>query len=442
VRVKFWGTRGSIAAPGPETVRYGGNTPCVEVSTDDGTTLVLDGGTGARKLGLNLAAGGPMRVHILVGHTHSDHIQGLPFFIPAFAAGSHITIYGPTGIDQSFPRAIRSQMDYSFFPVPFDQLPADVDFKELNEEEFTVGSATIRTQYLNHTGPCVGYRIEAGGAVVVYATDHEPNAEALWRADRGHRAFSPDAMVHTSDAAHAEFLRDADLVIHDSQYLASEYPEKQGWGHSTIEYAVDVALAARARRLALFHHDPYRTDIAMDRALAAATERADSSGLSMEVLAAAEGMELVLPERHQSVMADRATPATPLPIRPKILLAEDDDGVADTLQDILVEDGYEVFRVTDGREAVALVNQHPFDLVLLDLEMPEMNGLTVCRILRNDERHKNMPILVLTVRNDPKDIVTGFDVGATDYMTKPFKEAQLRARVRSWLTRGATHAPA
>jgi CheY-like chemotaxis protein len=435
MRIKFWGTRGSIPVPGPETVRYGGNTPCVEVRTDDGTLIVLDCGTGARKLALKLAPTGPVRVHLFIGHTHNDHIQGLPFFIPAFPEGSHITVYGPSGIDRSFPTAITAQMEYAFFPVPIAQVPAQLDFQELGEEEFNVGPARVRTRSLNHTAPCLGYRIQIADKALVYATDHEPNAEPLWRSDRPGRTFTPEAMLHAADAEHAEFLHDADLVIHDTQYLAAEYADKHGWGHSTVEYAVDVALAARVKRLALFHHDPQRTDVAMDRILAAATERAEASGLSLEVLAAAEGMELRLAEHGAPVTPGPGPEAPHLPTKPRILIAEDDDGVAYTINDIIANDGYEVSRVANGRQAVELAKESSFDLVLLDLEMPEMNGFSVCRILRSDERLRDLPILVLSVHDHPADILAGFAEGATDYMTKPFKEAQLRARVRSWLTR-------
>lgn len=440
MRVRFWGTRGSIAVPGPETVRYGGNTPCVEVQTNDRTLFILDCGTGARKLGVQLAQQGVVRAHIFIGHTHSDHIQGLPFFIPTFLAGSHVTIYGPAGIDRSFPRAVTGQMEYAYFPVPIADLPAQLDFQELGEEEFAIGKVKVRTQYLNHTAPCLAYRLEAGGAALVYATDHEPNSETLWRSDRDDRVFTPGAMLHAGDSRHAEFLHDADLVIHDAQYLASEYPQKVRWGHSTMEYAVDVAVAARAKRLALFHHDPFRTDVAMDRLLAAATERASASGSSLEVLAAGEGMELRLAEGSESIPPDRGPHAPLLPTRPQILVAEDDDGVAETLESILEGDGYEVRRAADGLKALKLIKELSFDLVLLDLEMPGMSGFDVCRAIRGIERLDSVPVLVLTVRSDPKDIMTGFDAGVTDYMIKPFSEAQLRARVRSWLTRSRPQA--
>jgi len=435
VRIRFWGTRGSIAAPGPETVRYGGNTSCVEVRTEDGTLLILDCGTGAHKLSMQLARQGVVRAHILIGHTHSDHIQGLPFFVPAFLTGSHLTIYGPAGIDRSFPRAISGQMDYAYFPVPITHVDTDLDFQELGEEEFAVGNVTVQAQYLNHTAPCLGYRITAGGAVLVYATDHEPNAETLWRSDRAPRDYTPGAMLHPADARHAEFLRDADLVIHDAQYVASEYPQKVRWGHSTMEYAVDVAVAAKVKRLVLFHHDPLRTDAALDRLLAEATARAAAAGSSLEVLAAAEGMELPLVEHGQAATAERGPQAPLIATRPRILVAEDDEGVAETLELVLEDDGYEVRRAKDGLEALDVIDEVPLDLVILDLEMPAMNGYEVCRAIRSNKQFETLPILALSVHNDPKDILAGFEAGVSDYMIKPFSEAQLRARARSWLTR-------
>src|SRR5438132_10814313 len=146
IRVRFWGTRGSIAAAGPDTLRFGGNTPCVEVAADDGTLLIFDCGTGARKLGLSLATKGAIRSHLLLSHTHGDHIQGLPFFLPAFTPGSQLTIYGPAGVDRSLSQAVGGSMDYAYFPVALSSLPARFDFVELDETEFTIGGIRIRTQ--------------------------------------------------------------------------------------------------------------------------------------------------------------------------------------------------------------------------------------------------------------------------------------------------------
>ncbi len=438
MRVRFWGTRGSIAAPGPETLRYGGNTPCVEARADDGTLLIFDCGTGARKLGLALAKSGPVRAHLFIGHTHADHIQGLPFFVPAFLPGSHLTIYGPAGIDRSFPTAIGGQMDYAYFPVPINTLPARLDFEELGESEFSVGDIRVRAQYLNHTAPCLGYRVEVGGATLVYATDHEPHATPIWRPDRPDDSYDVDALLHPGDARHAEFLRDADLVIHDAQYTEAEYGAKVGWGHSTVEYVVDIALAARARRLALFHHDPTRTDEALDAVLAGAQARTAGRAANLEILAAMEGAEVTLAERSRPASTERGPHAPLVPTRARILVAEDEADLAGALEEVLEEDGYDVLRAADGAEAVQIAGQHRFDLILLDVQLPKMDGFAVCRALRADPRLESVPIVMLTGRGGAGDLAAAFGEGVTDYMTKPFAVAQLRARVRAWLTRAAT----
>ncbi len=217
MQIRFWGTRGSIASPGPETLHYGGNTSCIEARTDDGTTLIFDCGTGARKLGMALAAAGPVRAHLLIGHTHADHIQGLPFFIPAFLPGSQITIYGPAGIDRDLPSAVGGQMEYAYFPVPLKDLPAKLDFVELAESEFSIGRVHVRTRFLNHTSPCLGYRIETGGVSFVYSTDHEPHTEALWRPERAPDVFDASLILHPGDRRHLELLRGADILVHDAQ---------------------------------------------------------------------------------------------------------------------------------------------------------------------------------------------------------------------------------
>ncbi len=437
MRVRFWGTRGSIASPGLETLRYGGNTPCVEARADDGTLLVFDCGTGARKLGLSLAARGPARVHLFVGHTHADHIQGLPFFVPAFMAGSHITIYGPAGLDLSLPTAVGGQMDYAYFPLPLHDLPAQIDFVEIGETEFTIGAVSVRTQYLNHTAPCLGYRIEVGGAVLVYSTDHEPHTANLWRPDRLPGTFDPAAMLHPSDARHCDFLEDADLVVHDSQYAAAEYPAKMGWGHSPVEYAVDVALTARARQLALFHHDPERTDEQVDAMLRRSQEYVQHWERKLDVIAAAEGGEVVLQEHLHANQAMHEPSAPHLPRHAHVLVAEDDDEVAALLEGTLQHDGYTVERVRAGLEAVNLAGGAEFDLVFLGLSLPGLDGLEVCRRLRADHRYAGTPIVMLTHSTDEETIMAGFSAGVTDYMAKPFAVAQIRARVRSWLERSS-----
>jgi phosphoribosyl 1,2-cyclic phosphodiesterase len=286
MRVRFWGTRGSIATPGPSTVRYGGNTACVELRSNSGTVVVLDCGTGARRLGQGLvselrSSGGPTRGSLLIGHTHWDHIQGLPFFAPLFDEGSQWAIYGPRGLGESLAQTLAGQMQYKYFPVTLGQLTAQVTFHDLVEGTFEIDDLRITAQYLNHPALTLGYRIEADGVSVVYACDHEPFDPAL--------AAGGDVGTSRGDARHAEFLSGADLVIHDAQYLPDEYRERRGWGHSTVEYAVAVAAAAQVRTLVLTHHDPDHTDDMVEGKLAAARAAAWLAGYAGDVVVAAEG---------------------------------------------------------------------------------------------------------------------------------------------------------
>src|SRR5881398_205293 len=285
MQVRFWGTRGSIATPGAATAVYGGNTSCTEVRAADGTVIVLDCGTGVRGLGLHLVRTmpQPMRLHLFIGHTHWDHIQGFPFFIPAFLPGAELNIYAPRGFQRSLEEAMSGQMEYSYFPVKLRELRSRIHYTELDEGLFRVGEVRVETQYLNHTGPTIGYRLSSGGATLAYMTDHEP----FW-------SLPGRVSQHPGDERHIAFMRGADLVIHDAQYTEEEYRSKVGWGHSPLEYAVDVALAAGARRLALFHHDPQHDDTIMERIESEARARAVSRGAALEVLAAREGLELEL----------------------------------------------------------------------------------------------------------------------------------------------------
>ena len=434
MRIRFWGTRGSLPTPGPQTVRYGGNSACVELRTRAGTLLVFDCGTGARELGQALLHSDPSGVDgaILLGHTHWDHIQGFPFFAPAFHPGSHFTIYAPTGGDVRLSEVLAGQMQYTYFPVDLGQLQAAIAFRELGEDSFAIDEVTVRTQYLNHTALTLAYRVSAGGVTVVYATDHEPHAQRLLAPDS---LGGPLNLGHPGDQRHVELLAGADLVIHDAQYTAEEYAQKVGWGHSPMEYVVDVAAAAGAKYLALFHHDPSHGDRQMDRLVAACQRRAEARGAELAVFGAREGQDVTLRETTGTT-ADRIEPDPPiLEGRPRLLIAEDDAAIRELLVAVLAEDNYELLVARDGREALGLALGRPPDLVLLDLKMPALDGLEVCRALRAEARTRETPVIMLTASDSDADMLESFEEGATDYVTKPFAPAMVRTRVRSWLLR-------
>eukprot|EP00899_Mesostigma_viride_P020559 jgi/Mesvir1/28504/Mv06274-RA.1 len=266
MKVKFWGTRGSITKAGPGTLKYGGNTSCVQVISDKGTMLVLDCGTGAHGLGMSIAKEGKaVSGHILITHTHWDHIQGVPFFTPLFIPGNSFHIYGPKGMGESMRETLQGQMQYTYFPISMEAFNANVEFHDLVEGTFQIDDVKVTAHYMNHPALTIGYRIEADGASVVYCTDHEPHDRAL--------AAGGTPEQGSSDEAHCRFMHGADLLIHDCQYRSEEYAAKVGWGHSTMEYVVDMALHARVHKLALFHHDPMRTDEGVDLLVADANKR-------------------------------------------------------------------------------------------------------------------------------------------------------------------------
>jgi phosphoribosyl 1,2-cyclic phosphodiesterase len=291
MRVRFWGTRGSVPTPGPSTLRYGGNTACVELQTNSGTSFVFDSGTGIRELGLHLSRkGGPVTVHLMLGHSHWDHIAGFPFFLPAFAPGNRIIIYGARDVDRSLLDVFAGQMNYIYFPVPLGDLRAEMEFCELGEGEMRIEDAVVRTHLLNHTAVCMGYRIEVDGASVAYVTDHEPYSGGNGAMGRGLRG----GPIRGGDRRLIEFVRGVDLLIQDAQYTHEELVTHRGWGHSSTDYVTDVAVHAGARRAALFHHEPTHADDEIDRMVEYAQNRAREAGSPVEIFGAAEGLEIQL----------------------------------------------------------------------------------------------------------------------------------------------------
>ena len=281
--LRFWGTRGSIATPGPKTLRYGGNTSCVEVRHGR-RILMLDCGTGARELGVALHRDfgeKPLEVDLFVSHAHWDHIQGFPFFQPAYQHGNKIHIYSLRGSDRSLEKVFLGQMDGSYFPVELSELEGRLDFHEL-DGPVDLDDIHVTHCGLNHPGMAAGFRFEAGGKSLVYMTDHEPYC----------RLGGDNEMNRRLDRELDEFARGADLYIREAQYTEQEYPAHRGWGHSTWRDAVDSAQAAGVKRLCMFHHDPMHDDIALDNILSASWEYMKARDMKFECLMAADAMEL------------------------------------------------------------------------------------------------------------------------------------------------------
>jgi phosphoribosyl 1,2-cyclic phosphodiesterase len=277
--VRFWGTRGSIPSPGPHTVRYGGNTPCVEIWTDAGELIVLDAGTGIRELGRSLltrANGSPLVGDVFVSHAHWDHVQGLPFFSPAFRRGHRFTIWVAGEPLADLEQVVRGQMTPDVFPVSFDDLEATIEFRPLENGGHASRSYRVATKLVRHPGGALGYRftdLSGAGTSLVYISDNELGA------------------LEDADAEYAslvEFVRGARLLVHDATYTSAEYASHRGWGHSTDEDALRLAVDAGVETLVLFHHAPSRSDDEIDRIVQRCRERSGR----VRVIAAAEGLEL------------------------------------------------------------------------------------------------------------------------------------------------------
>ncbi len=272
--IEIFGARGSIPAPGKNYEKYGGNTSCVKLKAGE-SLFILDAGTGIRELGRTLSGTGEkVSAFLLFTHTHWDHIQGFPFFAPAYDPGNEFIVYGPRSMDRSLEDTFKLQFDPNYFPVSVSDLSSRIRFRDLTEESFSCGPVDISTVYLNHPGMTLGYAFKRSGRKICYITDNELTGEA--------GAESVDGAGRLS-----EFISGSDLCIMDAQYTDLEYPEKRGWGHSPIGRVLSLAEGAGVSRLILFHHDPDHTDEDMDLILDSARER---SGISVD--AAREGDSL------------------------------------------------------------------------------------------------------------------------------------------------------
>jgi phosphoribosyl 1,2-cyclic phosphodiesterase/CheY-like chemotaxis protein len=309
--VRFWGVRGSIPTPGAATLHYGGNTACVEVRAD-GQLIILDAGTGIRELGLSLNRefdGHPLSLSLLISHTHWDHIQGLPFFDPAYNSGNHLRIVGCEGARESLLATLSSQMESPYFPVGWQHLPSHIEIEELKESSFQIGSVNVETIFLNHPGVCLGYRINAAGGSVAYLPDNEPFQRYKFHSSEPHLSGSTEFLqfARRQDQKLIDFVRDVDVLILDSQYDATEYQTRVGWGHGCVDDVVAIALNANAKRLFLFHHDPAHDDEKVAQMAQWGRDFVTALGETIEVDAAREGVEINLGLQNRSLELVPAT---------------------------------------------------------------------------------------------------------------------------------------
>ena len=290
MRIKVWGARGSVPAPGPEMNRYGGNTSCVQVDLASGERLILDAGTGIRTLGLGLD--GSARINILLTHLHLDHIQGLMFFPPCFRSDAEITIWGPASPEASLEDRIARYISAPLSPVEVRELPCSIGFRDTPPSEWEIGGAAIRAEAVTHRGPTLGYRITDGQTTVAYVPDHEPALGA------------PLNDLEPEWISGFDLAKDADLLIHDCQYTDEEYPHHVGWGHSALGDTLTFARRVEARNLLLFHHDPMHSDEFLDDLYESARSRWAELGHGPETIAmGTEGGELSVGPTVQPVHA-------------------------------------------------------------------------------------------------------------------------------------------
>lgn len=295
MKIKFWGVRGSIPSPGPHTARYGGNTTCIEIRTDDNELIILDAGTGIFALSQTLLKAMPVTANVFITHTHWDHIQGLPFFIPIFIPGNTLRLHG--AFDPVSGRGIEHimevQLQYSYFPVREAEMKARIEYETLMpEQSVQVGSATITPTLLNHPVINFGYRIDCNGKSVFFTGDHEPHYNIYAPEDEAYTEYQ--ALIEDKEKSIVAAMRGVDVLIADASYTSAEYPSRKGWGHGTFDSCLDMAKKAGARILYCTHHEPIRSDEALEREFAKVLEARLEEGGGPECRLAREGEEILL----------------------------------------------------------------------------------------------------------------------------------------------------
>jgi phosphoribosyl 1,2-cyclic phosphodiesterase len=294
MKLKFWGVRGSIPSPGEKTVRYGGNTTCIEIRTDDNDLIILDGGTGIFPLAQTLLKELPVKAHIFNTHSHWDHIQGLPFFIPIFIPGNTIRLYGAFDpIAGSGPEHIMNvQLQYSYFPVREAEMKSNFEYIALMlNEPVVIGDATVTPILLNHPVVDLGYRIDCNGKSIFFTGDHEPHFNIYDVGDEGYSEYQ--ALIEEQRQSIVDAIRGVDVVVADSSYTPEEYLTKKGWGHGTFDSCIQLARDAGAKILYCTHHEPTRADDDLERVFAQALARHADALDELDIRLAREGEEII-----------------------------------------------------------------------------------------------------------------------------------------------------
>lgn len=296
MKVRFWGTRGSIPTPGRQTVRYGGNTPCVEVRLKDNKLLIFDAGTGIRGLGDELMRRKErVKACIVISHPHWDHIQGLPYFKPAFIRETELTIIGPKTKHVTLKRIFADQMDNAYFPVKLSELKANIKFRPIKEGTISIHGAKLSSLYVNHPASAFGYRLDCDGQSLVYISDNEPFDRELAASMRNVDKNIVKKYTKTKGDPNERvyrFAHGADVLIHDATYTPEQYVSRVGWGHSHYPFTLQVAHKANVRRLILFHHDQTHTDSQVDEIQRECRREIKRKNYKFDCFAAAEGMQV------------------------------------------------------------------------------------------------------------------------------------------------------
>jgi CheY-like chemotaxis protein/phosphoribosyl 1,2-cyclic phosphodiesterase len=383
----------------------------------------------------------PLSATLLFGHTHWDHIQGFPFFAPLFVQGNKFTVCGPQGAKGSLSDVLSGQMEFTYFPVELAQLGAEIKYLDLSEGTHDFDGVEIGAQLMNHPATALGYRMEADGVSLMYLCDHEPYWENLW--DSTAKSHKLSSILHEGDRGHAAFMKDADVVIHDAQYTPEEYKAKRNWGHSSYSYVVGIAAAANVKRLFLTHHDPTHDDDFLDRLENDARALAASLSSRLEVTCAREGFHTVFEgDKNTASSLERLSASAMHSAYDThrsllILVVDDDEDLRIFAREVLVRAGHRVMEAPNGVTGIEMVGKTKPDLVMLDLRMPGIDGFEVLRRLRSTEAARYLPIIALTAHGDEEMARSSFELGATDYLAKPFTPPQLNARVRSCFAHAA-----